>query len=404
MSASVITPLHATVRYRPAAARCVRGADRMRIAMLAPPWIAVPPPGYGGIEAVIAPLSSELVRRGHDVTLFAAPGSESVARVRPLLDRAHPDAIGHALFEADHVTRAFAAVDEARHDGSPFDVVHDHSGFTAIAMADRLATPLIHTLHGPFTRDTAAFYAQHAGKAHVVAISRAQLVTAPAGLNVAGVVPNPIVADDWPLVGHKAPYLLWVGRMTAEKGPHRAIHAARLADIPLVLAGPIQTGQEDFFAREVEPHIDRRQITYVGEIAGERKRRLFSSARALLMPIRWCEPFGMVMIEAMVCGTPVIAFPEGAAPELVIPKLTGLLVDDEHQMAQACHEVDRIDPARCREQIVARCDVRAVTDRYEQIYGAALNAAQPTLALTTTTATGSSSAGEASAPRHYETV
>ena len=336
--------------------------------MLAPPWITVPPPGYGGIEAVVGLLTDELARRGHEVTLFAAPGSLSLARVHALLDRPHPDEIQRALHEVDHVARAFAAIDHARDHGRPFDVVHDHSGFVAFAIADRLSTPLLHTLHGPFTDDTAPFYAQHASKAHVVAISHAQLATAPTGLQGASVIPNPIDADQWPLVKDKEPYLLWVGRMTAEKGPHRAIRAARMAGIRLVLAGPVQPGQEAFFAREIEPRLDGNQVSYVGEITGEHKKRLFSRALALLMPIRWPEPFGMVMLEAMVCGTPVIAFPEGSARELVTPHTTGLLVDDEHEMAEACRQAAQIDPEQCRQAIVDRCDVRRVAQRYEQIY------------------------------------
>ncbi len=336
--------------------------------MLAPPWIPVPPPGYGGIEAVVDLICRELVRRGHEVTLFAAPGSQSTAEVRALLDRAHPGEIERALHEADHVARAFEAIDHARRRGRPFDIVHDHCGFTAFAMADRLMTPLVHTLHGPFTPDTERFYAHHAAKAHVVAISRAQLQAAPAALRVAGVVPNPIDAADWPLVRDKDPYLLWVGRMTAEKGPHRAIAAARAAGMRLVLAGPVQPGQETFFKREVAPHVDDDRISYVGEVGGEAKKRLFSRARALLMPIRWPEPFGMVMLEAMVCGTPVIAFPEGAARELVAPADTGFLVEDEQAMAAACLETERIDPVRCRASIVERCDVGCVAHAYEEIY------------------------------------
>ena len=336
--------------------------------MLAPPWIAVPPPGYGGIEAVVASLTEELVRRGHEVTLFAAPGSRSSAQVRTVLERAHPQEIERALFEADHVARVFRLVDEARWLGMPFDVVHDHCGFTAFAMADRLSTPLVHTLHGPFTADTAAFYARHADKAPVVAISRAQLAAAPRALRVAGVVPNPVEADQWPLVRTKDEYLLWVGRMTPEKGPHRAIVAARLAGMRLVLAGPVQPGKEGFFEREIEPHLDGERVLYVGEIAGEHKRRLFSQARALLMPIRWPEPFGMVMLEAMVCGTPVIAFPEGAARELVLDGQTGFLVDDEAEMARACTRSREIDPGRCRAAIVERCDVQTVASAYEGVY------------------------------------
>jgi glycosyltransferase involved in cell wall biosynthesis len=336
--------------------------------MLAPPWIPVPPPGYGGIEAVVDLLVRELVRRGHDVTLFAAPGSRSSAEVRTLLEDAHPDEIERALHEADHVARAFAEIDAARDAGRPYDVIHDHCGFTAFAMADRIETPLVHTLHGPFTPDTRAFYAHHASKAEVVAISNAQLEDGPPELRVAGVVPNPIDAREWPLVEDKQPFLLWVGRMDPVKGPHRAIEVARRVGLPLVLAGPVQPGQEAFFEREVAPRIDGEQVVFVGEVAGERKRRLFSRARALLMPIRWQEPFGMVMVEAMVCGTPVIAFPEGAARELVLPGQTGFLVEDERAMADACVELDAIDPVVCRSITVRRFDVGAVVRAYERIY------------------------------------
>src|SRR5215213_9208838 len=159
---------------------------KLRIAMLAPPWIPVPPPAYGGIESVVAMLCDALVDRGHHVTLFAAPGSHSRAEVCELLDAPHPDEIEHSLFEADHVARAFDHIDAAAARGEPFDVVHDHCGFTAFAMADRLSTPVVHTLHGPFTPETADFYTAHAPCGDVVAISRSQLADAPEGLRVAG--------------------------------------------------------------------------------------------------------------------------------------------------------------------------------------------------------------------------
>jgi glycosyltransferase involved in cell wall biosynthesis len=354
-----------------------RRARKLRVAMLAPPSIPVPPPGYGGIEAVVALLCDGLVARGHDVTLFAAPGSRSSARVLTLLQHPHPDEIGQSLHEADHVARAFELIDAAAAAGEPFDVVHDHCGFTGFAMASRLDTPLVHTLHGPFTRDTYAFYARHAHSARVVAISQAQLAQGPGNLQVAGVVPNPIDAARWPFQERKDGYLLWIGRMTEEKGPHRAILAAREAGRPLIMAGPIQPGQQSFFDREVAPHIDGECVRYIGEVGGVAKQHLFAGADALLMPIRWPEPFGMVVIEAMVCGTPVIAFPEGSARELIRDGETGFLVDDEREMAAAAQCLDRVDPAACRETVFKRFDVNVVVAAYELAYATTLAAARP---------------------------
>ena len=267
-------------------------AARLRIALLAPPWIPVPPVGYGGIEAVVELLCEALVARGHEVTLFAAPGSRSAARVYPQLDDAHPNEIGSSLYESDHVAGAWQQVDLAAERGDGFDVLHDHSGFTALAMADRVAVPVVHTVHGTFDGNTAPFYRRHGHKALLVALSSAQAQSAPDGVRIAGVVPNPIRVDHWPLSKEKEDYLLWMGRMDPVKGAHRAIEAARLAGRTLVLGGPVQPGQEPCFRERVEPHLDDRRVHYLGEVAGVAKQELYANAAALLMPIRWREPFG----------------------------------------------------------------------------------------------------------------
>jgi glycosyltransferase involved in cell wall biosynthesis len=351
--------------------RSSKVAAPLRIAMLAPPWIPVPAPGYGGVESVVSALTEELVERGHEVTLFCAPGSRSAARVVTLLDHAHPDEIERSLYEVDHVARAFELIDRAPQ-GRRYDVVHDHCGFTALAMADRIDTPMLHTLHGNFTASTAAFYARHGHKATVVGISRAQLAYAPAGIEVMATIPNPIDLRMWPLHERKRDYLLWVGRMDPVKGPHRAIAAARAAGVPLILAGVIQPGQREFFDREVAPHIDGDRVRFVGEVGGESKRVLFAEARALLMPIRWEEPFGMVMIEALSCGTPVIAFAEGAAREIVADGKTGFLVADETEMAGAVARLPRIAGAACRAWVAEHCDINVVVNAYERAYRAAI--------------------------------
>jgi glycosyltransferase involved in cell wall biosynthesis len=351
------------------------GEPRLHIAMFAPPWIPVPPPGYGGIEFVVALVTDALVELGHDVELFCAPGSSSRATVHTLLDRAHPDSIERALFEADHTGRGFRAFDAASADGRPFDVVHDHSGFTALAMANRLDSPLVHTVHGPFDQDTNPYYAVHGQNGSVVCISRAQASMAPDPAIVDGVVHNPIDIDNWPFAAQKDDYLLWVGRFVAEKGPQRAIRVAKATGRRLILAGVVQPRQERFFAEEIQPHLDGDRIEYVGEIGGARKQRLFADAYAFLMPIRWAEPFGMVMTEAMACGTPVIAFPEGSAPEVVEDGVNGFLVDDEHEMAAAIGRLGEIDRAGCRAYAERCFGVDLAVDGYLRVYEQAIRQA-----------------------------
>jgi glycosyltransferase involved in cell wall biosynthesis len=345
---------------------------RLRIAMLAPPWIPVPPPGYGGIEFVVALLCDALVDQGHDVELFCAPGSQSRARVRPLLDAPHPESIERAVFEADHAARAFEAIDGAAAAGQSFDLVHDHSGYTALAMADRLELPLVHTVHGPFDQDTSAYYAHHGRKGALVCISRAQASTAPDDAGVDAVVYNPIDVDAWPIGHRKQDYLLWVGRFVPEKGPQRAIRVAHAAKRPLVLAGTVQPRYERFFASRIEPHIDDDAVRFVGEVGGARKQQLFAEAYAFLMPIRWPEPFGMVMVEALAAGTPVLAFAQGAAPEIVEHGKTGFLVSDEDEMAAMVDRCGSIEPQRCRDSVASRFAPDHVAAGYESVYREAL--------------------------------
>jgi glycosyltransferase involved in cell wall biosynthesis len=347
--------------------------SRLRIAMLAPPWIPIPPPGYGGIEYVVALLCDPLVAHGHEVVLLCAPGSSSSAEVRPLLPAAHPESIERSLFEADHVGRAFEAIDDAAEHGEPFDVVHDHCGYTPLAMANRIDTPLVHTVHGPFDPDTTPFYDRHGHKGHVVCISHAQSGMAPEGAGVDAVVHNPIDVDSWPVGYHKEDYLLWLGRIVPEKGPHRAIEVARRTGRPLILAGPVQPRHERFFSTVIEPQIDGEQVRWVGEVGGARKQRLFADAYAFLMPIRWPEPFGMVMVESLAAGTPVLAFPEGAAPEIVEHGETGFLVADEDEMVEMVPKAGDLDPERCRRG-AERFAPDRVALRYEAAYREAIRA------------------------------
>jgi glycosyltransferase involved in cell wall biosynthesis len=347
-------------------------SEPLRVAMLAPPWLTVPPRGYGGIESVVQLLCEQLVGRGHDVTLFAPPGSRSPASLRSPLPRAYPDAIGSPCYEIDHVARAFAEIDDAAERGVPFDVVHDHCRYAALAMADRVHVPVVHTIHDRFDTDSSSFYGAHGHRATLVGISESQIARAPRALRDSPVIPNPVALERWPLQLCKRDYLLWIGRMSAVKGPHRAIAVARMAGRRLVLAGPAARGEEQFFESNVRPHIDGRRVEYAGEVAGSIKIDLFAHAAALLMPIRWPEPFGIVMIEALACGTPVIAFPEGAAAEIVRHGVNGLLVCDEREMAAALSDLPGIDPRVCRASVACRNDARAVAAAYESVYRSAV--------------------------------
>jgi glycosyltransferase involved in cell wall biosynthesis len=208
--------------------------------MLAPPWISVPPPGYGGVETVVSVLTEALVQRGHHVTLFCAPGSTSTARVTNLLSDTHPDEIERSLFDVDHVARAFAEIDRGEH--GPFEVVHDHCGFTGLAMADRLGTPLLHTLHGQFTSGTTAFYARHGHKATLVGISRAQLALAPPSLGPVATIPNPIHLAAWPLQESKQDYVVgWAIHRREGPAPRHRRRACRRGSAGAGRRGPART-------------------------------------------------------------------------------------------------------------------------------------------------------------------
>ena len=340
--------------------------------MLAPPWISIPAPTYGGIEEVVRLLSQGLVARGHHVTLYAAPDSESDARVVEVLDEAHPDQIEDSLIEATHVGSVFGRIDRERVRAAGFDVVHDHCPAVALAMADRLSEPFVHTLHGPFDDERAELYRRQGHKATLVAISESQRSQAPEGVECSHVVPNPIDLDEWPFQAEKEDGLLFLGRIDPDKGPHRAIEAAHRAGRRLSLAGPVQPEGEEFFASEVEPHLDDDHVRYLGPLGGDEKRQALARAECLLMPIEWPEPFGLVMIEALATGTPVIAFERGAAAEIVIDGENGFLVSDVEGMGAAIDRLHEIDPRRCRRS-VERFDVGTVCAAYEHVYADALS-------------------------------
>jgi glycosyltransferase involved in cell wall biosynthesis len=345
----------------------------MRIAMLAPVWVAVPPEGYGGIELVVSLLTEELVARGHDVTLFASGGSRTKANVRSVFDEPPTDRLWETEPDASHVGAAYRTVSREYADGEAFDIVHDHTDYLGTAFAACLPTPVLHTVHFPLEEPRGSFLRRFADDVYLAAISDFQRSAAP-DLPWAGRVHNAIDTEAFEYRTEKDGSLLCIGRICERKGQDVAVQVAKKAGRKLVLAGRVHPKERDFFAERVLPHIDGDQIVFEGEVPNDRKRELMAQASALLLPIREPEPFGLVMVEAFASGTPVIATPLGAVKEIVTDGETGFLSPSVKGMAAAADRLGEIDPGRCRREAVERFDPSAMTDGYEELYQTVLGA------------------------------
>ena len=342
-------------------AACFTG--RMRIALIAPPWGAIPPAGYGGIEAVVDRLAVGFHRAGHDVLLFATGDSTCPVPRAHVLEKAETQQIGAVVPELRHVMTAYEAVEG-------YDVVHDHTVFGPVYAERFPELPVVTTVHGPFNAELADIYRRIAPRVPLIAISEAQRRTVP-DIPVARVIHHGLDVGEFPMGAGEGGYCLFLGRMSPDKGASRATEAAFKAGVPLVLAAKMREPLEhEYFTANVEPYLND-DFRYVGEADHDRKVELLRNARCLLFPIRWDEPFGMVMIEAMACGTPVLAFAEGAAPEIVEDGRTGFLCHDENDMAEAIKKVDGLDRADCRAAVEQRFSTERMVadhlDLFEQL-------------------------------------
>jgi len=343
----------------------------VRIALIAPPWLPVPPIGYGGTEAVIDRLARGFEAAGHEVRLFTTGDSTCPVPRAAVLEHAVGMGSAGVASELRHVIRAYDQTEG-------FDIVHDHT-LAGPLIADRVArAPVVTTNHGPFDDEVRDLYRLIAGRVPIVAISRAQAATA-RDIPIARVIHHGIDPDQFPLGAGTGGYCLFVGRMAPEKGVARAAAVAHAAGVRLLIAAKMrEPGERRYFEEAVQPLLDDR-VTYVGEVGGREKLELFAGARALLNPIRWPEPFGLVMIEALACGTPVLSFREGAAPEIVEPGVTGFLCDDEPDMVARLEEVGDLDRRACRAAVEgwfsADRMVAEHLDLYERVVGREVAAA-----------------------------
>ncbi|GAC1534728.1 MAG: glycosyltransferase family 4 protein [Acidimicrobiales bacterium] len=312
----------------------------MRIAQIAPPWTPVPPPLYGGIELVVDLLSRGLQSAGHEVVLWTVGESTCAVPRRSLLAMAEGHRIGAAVPELRHVLAAYEDLDDV-------DIIHDHTVFGPL-YADRFPQrTVVTTNHGPFGGDLDEIYRVVGRTIPIVCVSHDQRSMAPT-IPVSAVIHHGVDPATFPVGTGDGGYCLFLGRMAPEKGAHRAIAACRKAGVPLLMAAKMREPDErDYFDTRIAPMLGD-DVRYLGEVPHEDKLALLGSAMALVNPIRWHEPFGLVMVEAMACGTPVVAFAEGAATEIVDHGRTGFLCRDEADMAESIERVREIDRGACR--------------------------------------------------------
>jgi len=340
----------------------VNAGRPLRIAVVAPPWFHVPPDGYGGIETMVADLVDGMVRRGHEVCLVAAgrPGTAAQSFVASYEDPPS-QRLGEPLPEVLHAAISSRVLAEFEP-----DIVHDNT-LAGPLMALGRAVPTVATTHGPVVAEPGRYLEALGDSVHLVAISDAQRRTAP-GLNWVGRVHNAVDVGSFPVGTGDDGYLLFLGRFCPEKGAHLAIDAARAAGWSLVLAGKLNEPPERaYFDEAVRPRLGA-GVTYVGEADAEMKRELYGAAAGLLFPICWEEPFGLVMIEAMACGTPVIAFRRGSVPEVVEHGVTGFVVDGPDDVVGAIRKVGELDRAACRLHVERNFDLPMMVDGYERVF------------------------------------
>ncbi|MFN8035197.1 MAG: glycosyltransferase family 4 protein [Acidimicrobiia bacterium] len=339
----------------------------MRIAEIAPVWFAVPPTGYGGIELVVALLADGLVEHGHDVTLFASGGSRTKATlVSPLAEPPDPSLLGSVWYDAFHATASYLHSDD-------FDVIHDHSGIIGPAIgAVRGRPPVVHTLHGPWTGQARAYYELIHERLHLVAISEAQRADGP-DLRYAATVHNGIDLSSYGYRAEKDDFLVYIGRANPDKGPVRAIEIARRAGRPLkMILKRNEPPEREYYTSVVEPMLGS-DVEVVANIPHDTKVDLLGRARAMIFPIQWMEPFGLVMTEAMACGTPVVTTNWGAAPELVDDGVTGFRRDTDDELVEALARIDDISPEACRDRVERLFSAEAMVRGYEQVFSGVLS-------------------------------
>jgi len=335
----------------------------MKIAQVSPLFESTPPKSYGGIERVVAFLTDELTTQGHEVTLFAT--ADSTAKASRLIPGAERGLRSEGC--RDPMVRHLAMLETVSAMAAEFDIIHFHLDYLHMPLARVQHWPHVTTLHGRLDQTDLKILYRHYSDLPLVSISDAQRVPIP-DLDWYGTVYNgqPLNLQRFCPAGGE--YLAFVGRMNPDKGVEEAIAIARAAGMPLKLAAKIDNEWKPYFEEKIQPLLKKSDTEFVGEIGDAEKTQFLGNARGLIFPIKWPEPFGLVMIEAMACGTPVVAFPMGAVPEVVAEGVSGFVVGSIDAAVEAVGQLDQIDRRRCRAHFERRFSAERMAEGYLKIY------------------------------------
>lgn len=343
----------------------------MKIALVVPFEESVPPKRYGGIELVVANLADELVDLGHSVTVFGTEDSTVSARLSPIFKRpirSTPQASTEPTREAF----TFAGISEVlkRLQIEPFDIVHNHIGWRFLLFSQHVMQPLLTTLHLSLENQLEQMFYQLHKTQPIVSITDAQRQPN-RGLNYIRTIHNGIKVDHFttssPPLTHQD-YLAFLGSIVPHKGPDIAIKVAKKCGRRLIIGAKVDPLQVEYFEKEIKPHIDGEQIIWLGEVDHHQKNKLLRESAALLMPIQWNEPFGLVMVEALASGTPVITFKKGSTPEVIKNGITGWICDDIDEMCAKVDEIGSLDRQACRKDAEERFTAKRMAEEYLEVY------------------------------------
>ncbi|SUE43184.1 glycosyltransferase family 4 protein [Roseomonas gilardii] len=346
----------------------------MRIAQIAPLYEAVPPKRYGGTERVVSFLTEELVALGHDVTLFASGDSQTSATLVPV----RPQALRLDPSVRDPMAPHALMLEQVLRRAHEFDLLHFHLDYLPFSLFSRQEVPWVTTLHGRLDLPELGPIFDAFPDAPVVSISDAQRAPLPQA-GWAATIHHGLPKDLLTPRDAEPGYLAFLGRIAPEKRPDRAIRIAAEAGLPLKIAAKVDKADAEYYARHIEPLVAQAHVEFIGEICDREKPGFLSGARALLVPIDWPEPFGLVMIEAMACGTPVIAYNHGSVPEVIEDGLTGFIVRNEEEAVAAVRRLPELSRARIRRRFEERFTARRMAEDYVSLYQSLARTARPLL-------------------------